>query len=310
MEPINRICIKCNQEFLIKKERDINKKYCSAVCYRPPKVIIEKTCEQCKKSYKISVSSKKPKDSKFCSKLCHTESQKRYLTDNDYETIRCSECLKDFKLPKEYIAKRKNTQHGFFCSRSCSSISSNKNRYEKKFFKCQNCGIEKIVTETYFNGHGKYCSQKCYHEHDRERLAELARKIGRDSAQKISEHHKEFYKNPENHPFFGKQLTEEHKKNISETRIERGSGAGERNSMFGKHHTEKSRAAMSDTRTRKWVNGEYENIWKRGSYYSNKMNQKINYKYSYEERYFKFLENNEKVKQYFIEKLRISYYDT
>jgi very-short-patch-repair endonuclease len=45
---------------------------------------------------------------------------------------------------------------------------------------------------------------------------------------------------PKNHPFYGCNLSPEHKKKISETRLDRGVAKGEKNPMYGKTHTPES----------------------------------------------------------------------
>ncbi len=62
----------------------------------------------------------------------------------------------------------------------------------------------------------------------------------KEHCEKISKAAKERLKNKENHPFYGKKLTEEHRNNISKGRIEKESAKGENNPMYGKNHTEET----------------------------------------------------------------------
>ena len=48
------------------------------------------------------------------------------------------------------------------------------------------------------------------------------------------------------HPLFNKNLSDEHRNKISETRIERGVAKGKNNPMFNKHHTEESKKKISE----------------------------------------------------------------
>jgi len=50
----------------------------------------------------------------------------------------------------------------------------------------------------------------------------------------------------DNH-FFGKKLSEEHKRKMSETRIREGTSAGEKHPLFGKKHSEEHKRKMSES---------------------------------------------------------------
>lgn len=85
---------------------------------------------------------------------------------------------------------------------------------------CQNCSFP-IKRKG-----NKFCSRKCYFEHDKERLRELAVRVGKESSEKISQTRlKGFADGSIVHPFLGKKLPKEHIENMIKARVENGTFA-------------------------------------------------------------------------------------
>ena len=107
-----RKCIVCGQSFIAKAclVRQGFGKFCSLKCqhktYEVKRILFK--CWQCKKEFEKppSVAKKNPH---FCSKTCHDD----YL--RDYVTRICHHCGKEFELPTWETKKGK----GMFCSRYC-----------------------------------------------------------------------------------------------------------------------------------------------------------------------------------------------
>ena len=85
------------------------------------------------------------------------------------------------------------------------------------------------------------CSRKCMAKlkttWTKEKSIRFGAILSDEVKNKISQKNIEFYSNKENHPFYGKTLTKEHKQKQSDTRIKLGISKGENNPMFGKTHT-------------------------------------------------------------------------
>ena len=105
--------------------------------------------------------------------------------------------------------------------------------------KCVICG--NITKNTSKKHNEPTCSQRCHSKIQKNWTGEKSNRFGvvllDETKEKISEKNIEFYSVKENHPFFGKKLSNNHKEKISQTRIERGVAKGQNNPMFGKTHT-------------------------------------------------------------------------
>ena len=116
-------------------------------------------------------------------------------------SLSCSECNTQFQLENYDLQRRLRLGRTIiYCSRGCASINSNKQRAKKREFECLNCHKKETLNES--DGREFYCSKNCYFEHQKDRLQEQARKIGKDFAEKISKTKKEMFASGELiHPF-------------------------------------------------------------------------------------------------------------
>lgn len=157
----------------------------------------------------------------------------------------------------------------------------------------------------------KYCSKPCYFEDQKEELIKRARRVGRESAQKISETKKKMFASGELiHPRLGVKLEEETKAKISKANkkyYETHDGYWK-----GKTLSVESREKMSETRTKKWINGDYDHIkrcWAQGLYFFEKEGREVYYRSSWELAFMKYLDAKDDVKWAKYERLRIPYRD-
>lgn len=111
LNKVERKCIVCDRIFTAKGYlvKDGFGKFCSRKCQNKTNVERRQTikCRQCGKS--IIKSPSVAKLTKFCSKTCH------YNYMRDYVTRTCNHCGKEFQLPTWETKKGK----GMFCSRYC-----------------------------------------------------------------------------------------------------------------------------------------------------------------------------------------------
>lgn len=240
-----------------------------------------KECFICKTEFK-------PKRSKSttCSKRCY---KKLKYNRTKMETKKCSVCSKYF------TTKRKETT---MCSQACV----NKNTKNKDIVKkCELC--EKEFSISYIKRDKRFCSKSCSAKFtNRMRDKELV-------GYKISKKIKEGYSSGRiQHPFLGKNHSEETKNKISKHHLENKTFSGAKNPMYGKKHTKESRERMSKTRTEKILNGEYSGWFSKGSYYSKKMKREIPFRSSWEEQVYKILDKDENIISYIEEPLTINYY--
>lgn len=222
----------------------------------------------------------------------------------------CPECLEIFQRQSWDVKKYEKKGKLVYCSHSCSSKVSNKNRYPKRKLTCAGCKKEVIVNES--SQKDKYCSKPCYFEHQKDRLADQARKTGKDSAKKISETKKQMYASGALlHPLLGKKHKESTKRKIRESHkkyYEIHDGHWK-----GKKLPEETKAKISETRTQNWIDGKYDHLktcWAKGRYFFQKANKEVWYRSSWELAFMKYLDNNLDVKRCEYENVRIPYYDT
>ena len=142
---------------------------------------------------------------------------------------------------------------------------------------------------------------------------------------KISETKKQQYVSGDVlHPWLGKTHSEETKQKISTARIESGASKGENNPMYGKlgkanpnyglTRSEQTKELMADIKSSQWLDGKYNGVnfksfYKKGKYFSNKLNKEVFYRSSYEKEVYEFLDTDSTVLTYLSEPVRIRYED-
>lgn len=108
----------------------------------------------------------------------------------------------------------------------------------------------------------------------------------------------------------GKRHSDETKRRLSETRIERGIAKGANNGMFGRSHSDKTRSKMSDMKTRAIVEGRFKPYGtnnKKGHYESSKTMKTHFFKSSWEEATMRYLDVSPDVTTWDYECVRIPY---
>jgi|SRR3990167_1849355 len=245
------------------------------------------------------------KDKIYCSRKC---ARKNYNHNNFVELL-CPRCNGIFKIEKcDHNRRTKLGRDKIYCSKGCSSVVSNQNRAQKRILKCENCGKEQEVLES--DWREKYCSQECYREHDKERLVKLARRVGQESAEKISKTIKEKYANGYVHPWIGRSHSQGTKERISQSKKE----YYETHNGYWKDKkiSEKSKQKMSETKTKNWIEGKYDHLkmcWAKGKYFFQKANKEVFYRSSWELGFMKYLDSCDDVSVCEYELLRIPYCD-
>ena len=222
----------------------------------------------------------------------------------------CPECESFFERESWDINKYERGGKIVYCSRSCASKVSNRNRYAKRLLVCAGCKQEVIVNAS--SQKDKYCSKPCYFEHQKDIIAERARKIGKESAQKISETRKKNLASGKViHPWVGRAHSKKTKEKISKSRKK----YYETHDGYWKNKKlpESAKVKMSETRTKKWVNGDYDHIkmaWAKGHYFFKKSDREVYYRSSWELAFMKHLDAKEEVVRCEYERIRIPYRDT
>lgn len=104
----------------------------------------------------------------------------------------------------------RNEKQAQYCSLSCKTSAINKRRSKIIEVLCEGCGMIREYS-VYKEGSlliDKYCSKKCYANHQHERLTEQCRRIGVENADIISEKAKKRHKE-KGHPWIGRNHSEE-----------------------------------------------------------------------------------------------------
>lgn len=272
--PHQKTCSKECRELLQKKKYE--KRY-----YKDGKERVE-NCIGCGKKIESDVAQKR-----YCSEKCKKHFQ--YLRIEDIEKI-CLVCGKSFKT------KKKET---FLCSIGC--INTYTKKHDDIIKICESCGKEFITT--YIRREKRFCNYKCANTGEFNSMygmtGSLSPTYGRESWTK------------------GKTIeTDERLKELgrkisitSQKQFKDGvrSNKKENNPMYGKNHSSDSKEKISKTRCDKWVNGEYNNIWKKGTFYSLKNNKEFVFRSSWEEKIMGMLEIDDNVVKYDYEPFHIEH---
>jgi len=259
-------------------------------------MMISLSCLECGKSFLSS-----RKDKKYCSRSC----ARKHYNYKSVVNLRCPGCDCDFAIEKSsYTRRLKLGRDVIYCSRSCATVHTNENRYEKKILVCAGCKKEFILNAS--SAKDKYCSNRCYVDHQHDRLAKQL-KDNALSGDEQSALQKKRFENKENHPMFGKHHSSETKKILSSARNE----YYETHDSFWKDKTLSLDhcAKISSTRSLKWINGDYNNIFAKGKIFSQKMNCEICYSSSWERGYIEHLDKLSNIKSIHKDYIRVSYQD-
>lgn len=245
---------------------------------------MKNVCVKCNQDFET-----KRKDTKYCSSKCKKAQQ--YLNQNQIMKKQCQNCKQEFETRKEKTV---------FCSISCSN--SNRTNDEVTLI-CKECN--QSFTKPYILRDVLFCSRSCATTHQNKIMYAEGNDIIRN---KISETQKDQFSSGKRiHSFLGKNLTDEHKENISKTRIENGSAAGENNPMFGKHHSNKTREKQSQIRTDKILNGEYHKWFSRGKTYSHKMGREFYFQSSWERDFISKIDSDKSISSFYTTPFSIDY---
>lgn len=245
---------------------------------------MEKICVKCQEKFEAS-----RKDKLFCSTKCKKAIE--YLRTNVVLKKHCEYCKKEFETRKEKTR---------FCGSSCSNSACKKHDDVK--LNCKECNKEFV--KSYILRGREFCSRSCATiNQNRIMFADNIIK------QKISKTKKHQYSSGEViHPFLDKNLTKEHKEQISKSRIEMGVAAGSNNPMFGKKHTTESREKISETRTKKILNGDYHSWFSKGKIFSHKMNKELFFQSSWEKQFLEKLDKDLEVLSFISTPFSIDYH--
>jgi hypothetical protein len=261
---------------------------------------MQKTCVICKNGFEA-----KRKDVLYCSGKCKKSSEylrKEKLVKN------CKHCGQTFET------KRKDTK---YCSSSCSNTVCK--AHDDVTLSCKECGSDFI--KKYIHRDKLFCSRSCATVHQNNIM------FSDDKVRnKIAETHKRQLQTGERvHPFLGKNLTSEHKRKISDTRIINKIAAGLNNPSYGKtrekspiygiKRSEETKETMSNIKAQQWIDGKYNGVdfnkfYKNGFMYSEKCKKDIWYRSGLERQIFEKIEKDQNIITYRIEPFVIKYFYT
>ena len=302
--PYQKTCTVCNKEYLARVEISTT---CSPECRkvfskqyhknRNNSNFETRSCEVCGTKFQP-----KRKASVTCSKSCKKKLEYRRL--NPILVKECEYCDKMFQT------RNKET---IYCSQGCINSATRSHSPVKK--KCEWCG--ETFEVPFVKRSRRFCSKSCSTQHTNNNRDEAAIR------EKISETKKEQYASGEVvHSWLGKSHSEDTKNKISETRIENGSAAGDRNPMYGKtgssspifgiKRSRKTKELMSKVKAQNWLDGKYDGIdlntsYKRGHYFSEKMQKNLYYRSSWEKTAFRWLDDQDEILFYNPEPFSIPY---
>lgn len=225
---------------------------------------------------------------RYCSEKCKNQFEYNNLK---LENV-CQTCCNKFE------SKRKSTK---FCSKEC--VKKYKNLLKNDDIEVECCWCHNKFIAEYIHRGRLFCSKNCATSYNNSVRDEIAVR------NKISKTLIDGYADGSiKHGFIGKKHSEEAKNKIRETRDSLGLNLPEKNPMFGKNHSKETKEKISNTRSEKIVNGEYNGWFKKGNYFSTKLNREIYYQSSWELEHFKNLDNDDSVIEYQIQPFRIEYY--
>ena len=108
-------------------------------------------------------------------------------------------------------------------------------------------------------------------------------------------------------PNFGKKFSDVHRSRISKTRITMGLASGTNNPMYGKKQKQSTRELISNKAVERLVNGSHHKFYKKGYFYSNKLQKSIWYDSSYELAALNIFENDKNIVNFGRNKISIKY---
>lgn len=113
------------------------------------------TCEICNKEYKCNIQEYR-NTRHFCSKECRQQ-----YKENNWLTLNCDQCGKEFRREKYYIERMKGDKH--FCCKECYDQYQRESKSSKETFICENCGKEVVKNSDTYNSKSKhhFCSTTC-----------------------------------------------------------------------------------------------------------------------------------------------------
>ena len=113
------------------------------------------TCEICSKEYKCNIQEYR-NTRHFCSEECRQQ-----YKENNWLTLNCDQCGKEFRREKYYIERMKGDKH--FCCKECYDQYQRESKSSKKTFICENCGKEVVKNSHTYRSKTKhhFCSKKC-----------------------------------------------------------------------------------------------------------------------------------------------------
>lgn len=113
------------------------------------------TCEICSKEYKCNIQEYR-NTHHFCSEEC-----KQQYKENNWLTLNCDQCDKEFRREKYCIERMKGDKH--FCCKECYDQYQRESKSSKETFICENCGKKVVKNSHTYRSKTKhhFCSKKC-----------------------------------------------------------------------------------------------------------------------------------------------------
>lgn len=113
------------------------------------------TCEICSKEYKCNIQEHR-NTRHFCSEEC-----KQQYKENNWLTLNCDQCGKEFRREKYCIERMKGDKH--FCCKECYDQYQRESKSSKETFICENCGKKVVKNSHTYRSKTKhhFCSKKC-----------------------------------------------------------------------------------------------------------------------------------------------------
>ena len=281
------VCKSCGEEF---KSRKRSRDYCSVDCMRKYKAspTFNKVCKYSGCSGEFSTKKEKQE---YCSRQCHYNHKIELYKEKAIEK-ECPNCNNVYVVDDNKMGERKK-----YCSKKCHSESMTKKSNKRV---CPTC--ESVF---YTKRKNVFCSKSCANKGENNPMyglkGELSPIYGRVPWTKGKTKHTD-----ERIKDLGKKVSSVLRRKFANGEM---SNAGENNGMYGKNHSKETKDQISVTRSDKIINGEYALWFKKGTVYSNKMNEEIVFRSSWEEACIKFFDGDNDVSSFEFEPLRIPYVD-